>query len=626
LSGTNGLLSLSGTTDNGVITLNGTAPNATVETNLTFNGATLTLTGDQIVRAAATQDGVRLLGRAGGTGNFYVDITPTTLSANRSLTLANGNTVLVTGTMVETTRTITISGTANQVISSAGAQSLAGNRTWTLSLPQNIHTAATPTFGGLTLSGAQSITGGGLTIRTAATQDGVIIAGRAGGTGDFDVTISPTTLTADRTLTLADGNTVLVGGTMLTTARTISTTGGITGGGDLSADRTFTIADGALTNAKLANSSITVTAGTGMSGGGAVSLGGSVTLTNAGVTSNVAGTGISVSGATGAVTITNTGVTSLTGTSNQISVSAGTGAVTLSTPQNIHTAATPTFGGLTINGTTTTPRIAIQRVSNVGNGISWYNSATYTSWSDYMSPASQTSTGPTSNITAPSGTLVTSWALRRFIENAAGYGWTFESGTASQVTPTVVAEIRSSDGAARFGGGLTLSADSTSLSFSSATGAKTISTGGSTDLFLSPGGNVRIGTAGTAVAAKLQVGGDIRATGEVVAYAASDKNLKDNIQKIQSPLEIISKIGGYTFDWNKNQQTYTGKDYGVIAQEIEEVMPELVITRESGYKAVNYEKIIPLLIESIKEQQNAIVAQQTEIKELREVINNILNK
>jgi hypothetical protein len=180
--------------------------------------------------------------------------------------------------MVSTTRTITINGTTNQVVSSAGGQDLSSNRTWTLSLPQNIHTAATPTFGGLTLSGAQSITGGGLTIRTAATQDGVIIAGRAGGTGDFDVTISPTTLTADRTLTLADGNTTLVGGTMLTTARSISTTGGITGGGDLSADRTFTIADGALTNAKLANSSITVTAGTGMSGGGAVSLGGTVTF------------------------------------------------------------------------------------------------------------------------------------------------------------------------------------------------------------------------------------------------------------------------------------------------------------------------------------------------------------
>jgi hypothetical protein len=165
-----------------------------------------------------------------------------------------------------------------------------------------------------------------------------------------------------------------------------------------------------------------------------------------------------------------------------------------------------------------------------------------------------------------------------------------------------------------------------SPTFAGLTMSGAIITAGASDLAITPGGNLRVGTAGTSVAAKLQVGGDIRATGEVVAYAASDKNLKDNIQKIESPLSIISKIGGYTFDWNDKQQTYTGKDYGVIAQEIEEVMPELVITRESGYKAVNYEKIVPLLIESIKEQQNTIVNQQTEINELRELINNILNK
>jgi hypothetical protein len=516
--------------------------------------------------------------------------------------------------MVSTTRTITINGTTNQVVSSAGGQDLSSNRTWTLSLPQNIHTAATPTFGGLTLSGAQSITGGGLTIRTAATQDGVIIAGRAGGTGTFDVTISPTTLTADRTLTLADGNTTLVGGTMLTTARSISTTGGITGGGDLSADRTFTIADGALTNAKLANSSITVTAGTGMSGGGAVSLGGTVTLTNAGVTSNVAGTGISVSGATGAVTITNTGVTSLTGTSNQISVSAGTGAVTLSTPQNIHTAATPTFARQTLSGT---PTVWSATTPGTGNGDLHLGSASGTANAGFAITFGARDASSGGN--GQAGIYINSdgsYGTRMYIATTDSYA----TGARTAISINeggAVSIIRS---------GLTLSADSTSISFSSATGAKTISTGGSTDLFLSPGGNVRIGTAGTSVAAKLQVGGDIRATGEVVAYAASDKNLKDNIQKIKSPLTIISKISGYTFDWNQNQKTYTGKDYGVIAQEIEEVMPELVITRESGYKAVNYEKIIPLLIESIKEQQNAIVAQQTEIKELREVINNILNK
>lgn len=75
-------------------------------------------------------------------------------------------------------------------------------------------------------------------------------------------------------------------------------------------------------NTGLQNSSVTVTAGTGMSGGGAVALGSSVTLTNAGVTSIVAGSGISVSGATGAVTVTNT--SSYSGVRAQIFTSSGT--------------------------------------------------------------------------------------------------------------------------------------------------------------------------------------------------------------------------------------------------------------------------------------------------------------
>ena len=73
------------------------------------------------------------------------------------------------------------------------------------------------------------------------------------------------------------------------------------------------VKDIGITNAKLANSNITVTPGNGLAGGGSVALGGSVTLTNAGVTAAVAGTGISVSGATGSVTITNTGVQSFNG-------------------------------------------------------------------------------------------------------------------------------------------------------------------------------------------------------------------------------------------------------------------------------------------------------------------------
>lgn len=89
--------------------------------------------------------------------------------------------------------------------------------------------------------------------------------------------------------------------------------------------------------------------------------------------------------------------------------------------------------------------------------------------------------------------------------------------------------------------------------------------------------------------------------GDIVAFHTSDKNLKDNIKNIENPLDKIVKINGVTFNWNSSQETYTGTDVGVIAQEIEEIIPEAVTTRENGYKAVKYEKIIPLLIESIKE-------------------------
>jgi hypothetical protein len=100
--------------------------------------------------------------------------------------------------------------------------------------------------------------------------------------------------------------------------------------------------------------------------------------------------------------------------------------------------------------------------------------------------------------------------------------------------------------------------------------------------------------------------GVIRGGDDIVAYFSSDERLKDNIEIIESPLNKIEKIGGYSFEWNDKQDTYTGRDYGVIAQEIEEILPELVTTRDNGYKAVKYEKIIPLLIESIKELKSEI--------------------
>ncbi len=110
--------------------------------------------------------------------------------------------------------------------------------------------------------------------------------------------------------------------------------------------------------------------------------------------------------------------------------------------------------------------------------------------------------------------------------------------------------------------------------------------------------------------------GDVFAGGDVVAYASSDRRLKNEITPISEPLQKINQIGGYSFTWNEEKQNiYKGKDYGVIAQEIEEILPELVGTRENGFKAVKYDKLVSLLIEGIKDLSK-------QVEELKEKVNN----
>lgn len=107
--------------------------------------------------------------------------------------------------------------------------------------------------------------------------------------------------------------------------------------------------------------------------------------------------------------------------------------------------------------------------------------------------------------------------------------------------------------------------------------------------------------------------GGVEAAGDVIAFSSSDERLKDNLKPISDPLEKISKISGYEFDWNDKQSTYHGHDVGVVAQEIEQVMPEVVTERGDGYKAVKYDKLLPLLIESIKE----LTARVIELEEMQ---------
>ena len=105
----------------------------------------------------------------------------------------------------------------------------------------------------------------------------------------------------------------------------------------------------------------------------------------------------------------------------------------------------------------------------------------------------------------------------------------------------------------------------------------------------------------------LVVQGTIQAEGDITAYynTPSDQRLKDNITPIPDALNKVLSISGNTFDWNEKTNK-SGQDVGVIAQEILEVLPEAVTARDDGYLAVYYDKIVPLLIEAIKEQQGTI--------------------
>jgi hypothetical protein len=79
--------------------------------------------------------------------------------------------------------------------------------------------------------------------------------------------------------------------------------------------------------------------------------------------------------------------------------------------------------------------------------------------------------------------------------------------------------------------------------------------------------------------------------------STSDANLKDNIRTIESALEKVSNINGVLFEWKSTGDTSAG----VVAQEVEKVLPEVVKTLDG--KTVNYNGLIGLLIEAIKEQQ-----------------------
>ena len=134
----------------------------------------------------------------------------------------------------------------------------------------------------------------------------------------------------------------------------------------------------------------------------------------------------------------------------------------------------------------------------------------------------------------------------------------------------------------------------------------------------------RVGIGTTSPTVKLQVAGTIsgsliNSSGDVVAFNASDERLKDNIKLIKEPIKKIKQLRGVEYQWNGLQDTYPSGsfDSGIIAQDVQKVLPQLVKERGDGYLGVRQERLVGLLVESIKDQQKQIDDLRKQIKEMK---------
>jgi len=148
-------------------------------------------------------------------------------------------------------------------------------------------------------------------------------------------------------------------------------------------------------------------------------------------------------------------------------------------------------------------------------------------------------------------------------------------------------------------------------------GANWVAESGSTvrdSLSLGTSNDVQFDSFGVGTAASGTTG-QIRATNDVTAFYSSDVALKENITNIPDPIESLKKLNGVLFDWKEDWIKKQGgedgyfvrkKDVGVIAQEVEKVLPEAVAQRPDGVKAVKYDRLTCLLIEAVKKLSDQV--------------------
>jgi hypothetical protein len=543
------------------------------------------------------------------------------------------------------------------------AASITGSLQGNASTASKLETARTITLGG-DLTGNVSFDGSaGVTLTATIAADSValgtdttgnyvasLVAGTgitlANNTGE-GATPTITNSAPDQTVVLTAGSNVSISGTYpnftiastdTNTTYTASTGLSLTGTAfsidssvvTLSGAQTLTnktingsqLVDASVANAKLTNSSVTVTAGTGMSGGGAVSLGSSITLTNAGVTSNVAGSGITVSGATGAVTITNSdkgssqnifkniavsGQTTVVadGNDDTLTLAAGSNVTitTNATTDTITIAATDTNttytagAGLTLTGTEFTHTDTSSQATVTNSGRSYIQSITLDTYGHVTALTSATETVVNTDTTYSAGTGVT----------LTGTTFSIGQSVATSATPSFDKVLATSNG---LGENFKVGDDAWIGDVNTANCIRIKGQQDATAGYISFGNNTT--ALGSTNSSTLTWGAAFTATGDITAY--SDARVKENIKTIENGLDKVLALRGVTY--NRTDLEDKTEKIGVIAQEIQEVLPQVVM-EENDRLSVSYGNLAGVFIEAIKEQQTQIELLKAEIAELK---------
>jgi hypothetical protein len=337
-----------------------------------------------------------------------------------------------------------------------------------------------------------------------------------------------------------------------------------------------------------------------MSGGGSVSLGGSITLTNAGVTSAAAGTGISVNSSTGAVTVTHGSTSSLNGALggngiSSITVDAFGHVTAVSTPASPY--ATELF--VTSKNYITAAQVPAQTQASVIAALTYtpYNS---TNPNGYISTAALAGYA--------TETFVTS---KNYITSAGSCAYATSAGSApaSDVYAWAKASTKPSYTKSEVGlSNVDNTADANkSVNYATSAGTATNQSGGT----------VSATTVNTS--SNIVCGGFITAVGDITA-GTSDDRLKDRFGNIPDALNKVLKLNGFYYTHNKTAQQLglvnKGQRVGISAQEVLKVLPEVIRDApiDESYMTVDYSKMVPLLIEAIKGLNAKVESLEAQLK------------